>query len=67
MENPAALIALVTNNLIQHYGAITQDITIISADIANSQYEPAGEAIADLAVQVLGEIPSETLFDLENI
>ena len=67
MENPANLIALVTDNLIQHYIAITQDITVISADLVNSQYEPACQAMSDLAVQVLGEIPDYAEMDLEKI
>ena len=58
-ENPTALIATVTKNLITHYAAVTKDIAVINTDLTNAQYEPAGEAMADLAVQVLGEIATE--------
>ena len=58
-ENPTALVATVTKNLISHYGAVTKDIAVINTDLTNAQYEPAGEVIADLAIQVLGEIPTE--------
>ena len=66
-ENPTALIALVTKNLVLHYGDITKDITVIEADLANAQYEPAGEAMADLAVQVLGVIPADAEMDIEKL
>ena len=58
-ENPTALVETVTKNLITHYGQVTKDIAVINTDLANAQYEPAGEAIADLAVQVLGDIQAE--------
>ena len=58
-ENPTALVETVTKNLITHYGQVTKDIAVINTDLANAQYEPAGEAIADLAIQVLGDIQAE--------
>ena len=58
-ENPTAVIETVTKNLFLHYGAVTKDIAVINTDLTNSEYEPAGEVMADLAIQVLGDIQSE--------
>ena len=58
---------LVTKNLVLHYESITKDISAINEDLTNAQYEPAGEAMADLTVQVLGEIPADAEMDLDKL
>ena len=34
-----------------------KDVSVINADVAESKYFEAGEASADFAIQVLGNIP----------
>ena len=48
-------------------GAITKDIALINTDLTNAQYEPAGEVIADLAIQVIGTIPATADADRESM
>ena len=50
-------------NFFKNNANIMKDVSVINADISQSQYLEAGEASADLAIQILGNIPNATEVD----
>lgn len=56
-ENPTQLIMTLTQNVIEHFPQITQDIQKIPTDFSSAQYKDAGEDVADIMVQAIGPVP----------
>ena len=59
--------AVIMTNFFKNNANIIKDFSVINADIASSQYLGAGEASADLAIQILGNIPNATDVDVNKL
>ena len=50
----------IPTNVIEHLTPIVKDVQTITTDFQTNKYLDAGEQVADIAIEVLGAIPSDT-------
>ena len=58
-NDPTKLVTTLATNVIQHFPAITADITKTSQDISGDDMWDAGIDVADILIQALGPVPAE--------
>ena len=56
-SDPAVFIETVTKNVLAHFSAITSDITKATSDFNGAKFYDAGNDVADVLVQTLGQVP----------